>query len=316
MTETKIKVPFPSRQDRVSDIVGILREQGSSSSTSAKKKGEQAKPIVLILHGVLAHKDQLYHRQLAQSLSVDSFRFDFRANDESPGEWGMGDFEKDLQDLHVIIKQLREEYNYHVEALVGHSRGALVGWYYFSDLEKRRKGIVQNKENYILDAIPYWAALAGRWRMHRIHDRDDVYEPAFTEKGYFSWHVKVRGQKVTVQVTRKDVDKFANFPIGDKVADFPSGMDCLLIQGTSDKTVPPADVGFYINKLHQQQRRPKSAQLHLVDDADHNFKGHYSQVVDILNTWLAERKSNGDADAAKDLDRRLGRSSQHAKARL
>lgn len=312
MTEIKIRVPFPSRQDQKSEIVGILCEQGSASSLGKGK----AKAIVLILHGVLAHKDQLYHRQLAQSLPIDSFRFDFRANDESFGDWGMGDFEKDLQDLHVVIKHLRESYNYHVEALVGHSRGALVGWYYFSDLERRRNGVIKNKEEYVLDDIPCWAALSGRWRMHRIHNRDDVYEPAFAEKGYFSWQVKVRGQKVTVQVKRQDVDKFASFPIEEKVADFPTKMDCILIQGTSDKTVPPADVGFYINKLNQQQRRPRSAQIHLVDDADHNFKGQDSQVVDVLTTWLAERKSNVSADAAKDLNKRLERSSQPAKAKL
>jgi pimeloyl-ACP methyl ester carboxylesterase len=183
----------------------------------------------------------------------------------------MGDFEKDLEDLHVVIKHLRTEYNYHIEAIIGHSRGSLVGWYYLSDVERRKRGSVSNSEGYILDAIPCWAALSGRWRMQRIHDRDSAYEPAFAEKGYYSWEVKVLGQKVTAQVRRQDVDKFASYPIAEKVAEFPLSMDCLLMQGTSDKAVPPADIGFYVNKLNEKQRRPTSAQIHLVDDADHNF---------------------------------------------
>lgn len=320
MTESKVKIPFPSDEAPQSDIVGILRQQQndvpstSSSSSKTNDSDGRAKPIALILHGVLAHKDQLYHRRLAELLPLDSFRFDFRANAESPGEWGMGDFEKDLQDLHVVIRYLRRKYNYHVESIIGHSRGALVGWYYFSDLY-RRKQSGKNEEEYILDDIPFWAALSGRWRMHRIHDRDEVYEPSFKEKGYYSWNVKVLGQKVTVKVEPKDVTKFAEFPIDEKVDGFPIDSDCLILQGTADKTVPSADAGFYLNKLHEKQRRTASAQIHLVDDADHNFKGHFDHVVDRLCTWLEERRADGNAPAYKDLQRRLNEA-QKLKGRL
>lgn len=284
MTETKVRLPFPSAHARQSDIVGILRRQRETPA------GQKTAPIALILHGVLSHKDQLYHRRLAHLLPLDSFRFDFRANAESPGEWGMGDFEKDLADLHVVVKHLRDEYGYRVESIIGHSRGALVGWLYHSDVERRRRGLVENTEGYVLDKIPHWVALSGRWRMHRIHDRDSVYEASFAEKGYYAWDAKVAGQKVSVQVRRHDVDKFATFPIEQRVADFPNGTDCLLIHGVADTTVPAADAGFYLNKLNSVSRRTGSTQLVLIDDADHNFRRHYDEVVDVILRWLADRK--------------------------
>lgn len=52
-----------------------------------------------------------------------------------------------------------------------------------------------------------------------------------------------------------------------------SGAHSLLLHGTKDETVPTADVGYYANALTGPGRRPGSCKLHLVDDANHNFKG-------------------------------------------
>ncbi|UZJ55448.1 hypothetical protein CBS101457_004768 [Exobasidium rhododendri] len=322
MAEEKVRVPFPSPKSPTSDIVGILRQQaagrveGQDKSSSTEDAAKQAKPVALILHGVLSHKDQLYHRRLAELLPIDSFRFDFRANAESEGEWGMGDFEKDLQDLHVVIKHLRLNHNYHVESIIGHSRGALIGWLYFSDLERRRQEVLPNEEKYVLDAIPYYVALSGRWRMGRIHDRDHIYEPAFAEEGKYTWNVRVAGVKVSAQIRKEDVDKFASFPIEEKVGDFPEGTDCLIMQGTDDKTVPSADAGYYLNKLNEKERRPGSTQLQLVDDADHNFRGKYDQVVDYICDWLQARKRGFAAGrSAEDFQERV-KTAKGSKSRL
>lgn len=90
--EKKLSIPFPNASSPSTHLVGILHQKRTPSSSSSSSKGG-SRPLVLILHGVLAHKDQTYHRLLAKRLDVDSLRFDFRGNGESGGEWGMADYE-------------------------------------------------------------------------------------------------------------------------------------------------------------------------------------------------------------------------------
>lgn len=90
-----------------------------------------------VLHGVLAHKNQIYHKalcnRLAEERGLDSFRtscrsecpealadlacagFDFHANDESPGDWTMSGFDEDLEDLKDVVNWLYAEFGYVVQ---------------------------------------------------------------------------------------------------------------------------------------------------------------------------------------------------------
>lgn len=90
--ETKLSIPFPSASSPTTHLSGILHQKKQPSQPTSQA-GPRTRPLVLILHGVLAHKDQTYHRLLAKRLDVDSLRFDFRGNGESGGEWGMADYE-------------------------------------------------------------------------------------------------------------------------------------------------------------------------------------------------------------------------------
>lgn len=70
------------------------------------------------MHGVLAHKDQSYHRLLAQRLlderGLPSFRYDLRGQGgESEGNWDMANFDDDVQDLERVIAWLKEQ-GYHI----------------------------------------------------------------------------------------------------------------------------------------------------------------------------------------------------------
>lgn len=94
----------------------------------------------------LRHKDYLHQKSLARALPIDSFRFDFRyvgrqhvtspltepeltcppssdhwpgrGNHETPGEWSMAGFPKDVDDLRVVAKYLRDELNYEIETIM------------------------------------------------------------------------------------------------------------------------------------------------------------------------------------------------------
>ncbi|KAN0064833.1 hypothetical protein ACQY0O_001890 [Thecaphora frezii] len=335
MRETKLHIPLVL-SDRTVSIVGILAQKDlpvhphtSSSHTypldPISRRTTQSRKIAIIVHGLLAHKDQTYHRLLAASLPLDSFRFDFRANAETPGEWNMASFDQDLVDLGACIDYLRNQLGYVVEVIIAHSRGALDGFKFFAT---RLADEVDASLR-----VPYYVALSARWRMHKIHgtlrrsaapplsprplvlgrthltllsrlalffapcsfdrlppaDRDPIYLPAFAAEGFYRWKVKVAGQAREVRVYPSDVDTFANFPIQDHVARFPTQTDVLLIQGTKDQTVPVSDAGYYINALTSPPRRPGSATLHLLDDADHNYKQKYPELVHTIAHWLQQK---------------------------
>lgn len=113
-------------------LVGILHR-------SPKNKSTQGRPLVLvsilpffatllftdfssrlqILHGILAHKNQSYHPLLAERLAnergLDSFRYDLRAQGgESDGEWGMANFEDDVDDIETVVDAMKIKFGYKV----------------------------------------------------------------------------------------------------------------------------------------------------------------------------------------------------------
>lgn len=295
--ETKIRIPFPNEANPTLYIVGILAQKSSSpfdpSSPSSSSSPPPRRKLALITHGVLAHKDQAYHKLLAAQLPMDSFRFDFRANHETPGDWDMAKFENDIEDVECVLAHLYEKYGYQLDIFVGHSRGSLVGWKWFAENSPTYRQRVQSSEP------PLWVSLGGRWRMDRIHDRDAVYQPEFDKQGYYTWNAKVAGKEVSVRITPAQVEEFAQYPISTLVSQFPADIDCLLIHGTADETVPCPDVGFYLNALTARADRVAGqTQLHLVEKGNHMFKGHYDEVAAIVTQWYRSRRHSEPSAAS------------------
>ncbi|PWY99516.1 alpha/beta-hydrolase [Testicularia cyperi] len=246
---------------------------------SAHTRGRK---VAIILHGAHAHKDQTYHKQLARELPVDSFRFDFRANFETPGTWSISGLPDDMDDLQAVVVYLRDTLGYTVEIVVGHSRGALVGFAWLS--------------KYCADSappalrVPYFVAVGARFEMSNIHERDPIYIPAFAKEGFYRLRVRVAGIEKEVHLYPSQIEDFANWPTRQITRDFPKKTDVLLIHGTADKTVPVSDVTSYSNMLSCALRRPGSCTVQLIDHADHNFRGFYPQVVEAIISWLDERR--------------------------
>ncbi|CDS01345.1 uncharacterized protein SPSC_06621 [Sporisorium scitamineum] len=245
------------------------------------KRDTRGLKIAIILHGVLAHKDQIYHKQLARALPVDSFRFDFRANGETPGTWSMGNLADDVEDLVAVVNYLRTKLEYTVEIIIGHSRGGLDGFAWFA--------------RHCPDAlppslrVPFFVGLSARFNMANIHERDPVYLSAFAKEGFFRWQARVAGHDKELHVYPDQVEQFAAWPTREIALAFPYNTDVLLIHGTADKSVPASDVASYSNILSGVHRRPGSCSVKLIDHADHLFRGFYPQVVEAIVEWLAER---------------------------
>ncbi|KAG1117205.1 hypothetical protein G6F42_013497 [Rhizopus arrhizus] len=99
-------------------IVGILEKKPEIDKDRPQPR------VVLIVHGILGHKDYLFQRVLAQTLPITSFRFDFRGNGESGGSPGYCNILEDTDDIHTVAKYF-EDLGYEVYAVIGHSRGTL-----------------------------------------------------------------------------------------------------------------------------------------------------------------------------------------------
>lgn len=273
-------VRMPSSVDRNVWLAGILTQ---------KNPVQRSPKLTVILHGILSHKNQSYHRQLAARLPMDSFRFDFRGNGSSGGAWGIDKIGQDVQDLIDVCTTLKQHHGYLIEMIVGHSRGSLAAWTYLARCEQLRMND--------MDTVPFYVSVSARWDMRRILDSSSVYNEKFEKDGVYRWTVKANGQPREYKIYPHELQRAATFPIQGVLQRFPTTTDVLLIHGTKDKTVPVQDCRSYLQALHSLPgRKQGSAQMHLVEGGDHMLRGCYDQVVDRICTWYMERTSGQAPD--------------------
>ncbi|KAF9241080.1 Alpha/Beta hydrolase protein [Melanogaster broomeanus] len=256
---TKLHIPQPAGD---CTLVGILEQLEPDQPTDGRK-------IALILHGTMGHKDYLFQKRLAQRLPFDSFRFDFRGNHESGGQWKQGGFADDVEDLVTVVAYLRTTYGYEIDMVVGHSRGSVVGMYWLCTSEEGK-------------GVRALVNVSGRYRMHvhaKTHtliDGAEVYQEEFATKGYYDWNLMVARKPVVQRIYPQDLEEFSRWNSGIVWDSFPSSVDVLTIHGLADKTVPVS---------------PGTHSLHLVEVADHNFTGRQDEVVDCILEWWEAKLS-------------------------
>ncbi|EIN12490.1 ectomycorrhiza-regulated esterase [Punctularia strigosozonata HHB-11173 SS5] len=263
-TSTRLSVPHTFAPD--CPIAGVLERLEPDKPTQGRK-------IALILHGTLRHKDYLYQRGLAQRLPLDSFRFDFRGNHETPGTWNTGALAEDVEDLQVVADYLIKEFGYVIDLLVGHSRGSIIGyrWVCTAEEAKTVRGFVN---------------CSGRYRMHKMLERfNTTYKEQFEARGFYEWNVRVAGKPVTGIIRPKDVEAFATWDNSLVWDRFPAHVHALTIHGIADTTVPPYDATIWARALGS--RSPGTHNLHYVDEADHNFTGKRDEVTNAICDWWA-----------------------------
>ncbi|KAJ7766512.1 ectomycorrhiza-regulated esterase [Mycena maculata] len=295
-SSTKLLIPHSSAPE--CSITGVLEQLDAGKSTHGRK-------IAIILHGSMGHKDYLFQRRLAQRLSQDSFRFDFRGNHESPGVWCYGAFQDDVDDLCVVVQYLQTVYGYVVDMVVGHSRGSIVGMRWLCTAPEAR-----NVTNFI--------NASGRYRMNKVLESEHlkIWQDGFAADGYYDWTTTVARKPVTVRVHPADVDLFVSWDTSLVWDKFPANIHVLTIHGLSDKTVPPCALRYFAYLVDTDPplpgysydaliyaralgtRSPGTHTLHMVEDADHNFTGNQDQLVDYMLEWRdlheqGELKSSG-----------------------
>jgi len=265
-TSSKVLIPHPNEPN--CSIVGFL-EQLEPSAHNGRK-------IALILHGAAGHKDYLFQKRLALRLPIDSFRFDFRGNHETPGTWTQGGLAEDLKDLVAVTDHLKSQYGYIVDLLVGHSRGSLVAmkWLCTTEDGKKASGFVN---------------VSGRYRMNETYLRAvPQMKKSFEDQGHHIMTATVARKLTHFKIFPEDLKAFTSWDTSFVWDQFPSNIDVLTVHGLSDQVVPPYDAVIYAGAL--SDRVPGTHSLHLDETADHNFTGRQDDVVDTILEWLAAKQ--------------------------
>lgn len=288
----EVELRIPSVQPHV-ELVGILHRKQADTARSAQSPSQsqsqaQAQPqprrIVLILHGLLAHKNQCYHRALAQALPVDSYRFDFRGNADSKGDWTMGSLDNDLADLSSVIRHLHRTHGYTVDMIVAHSRGSMVSWIYLSrpEQELQRDGGVAY--------VPNLVVASGRWTMQNVLTTYARFQHDFDKHGFYRWQITSAGEKKEYIVWPNDLQQMAQLktPV-EYVASLSPHTHVLILHGTADRIVDQHDAHCYLDALNANPKRSKhSHRLQLVQGADHMYRRCTQPVVHHICAWYAE----------------------------
>ncbi|KAF8574331.1 ectomycorrhiza-regulated esterase [Ramaria rubella] len=264
---TRYHIPHPD--DPEIKIAGDLEQIEPELPTQGRK-------VALILHGVLGHKNYLFQKRLAKILPMDSFRFDFRGNHETPGPWNMSYFENDLADLRAVVAFLTSQLGYTIDVVIGHSRGSLIAY----------KWICTAPEGQTVSAF---VNVSARYRMERMRQRNALYQPQIDQQGFYEWKVKVAGEEKIGKIYDGDVERFATWDTSFVWNHFPQGTHVLTAHGLADETVPPYDGIIYARAL--STRNPGTHTLHMVEGANHNFIGKYDELNETIVEWLGEVKS-------------------------
>ncbi|KZT39512.1 hypothetical protein SISSUDRAFT_1045541 [Sistotremastrum suecicum HHB10207 ss-3] len=252
-------------------IAGDMEQWNATEPTQGRK-------IALILHGAMGHKDYLFQKKLAKQLPIDSFRFDFRANHETPGTWNIANFEDDLEDLRIVGEYLTKQLGYQIAMIVAHSRATFVSSYWICNSEWAK-------------SVEAFVNVSGRYRMNKIFDRTnhELYGAQFKERGFYEWKTRVAGKPVVGIIRPEDVSKFGAWDNSYLWTEFPQHIDVLTIHGFRDDVVPPYDAIIYARVY--SSRSPGTHTLHMIEGADHNFIGHFEKVIETVLGWWALRGS-------------------------
>ncbi|KAJ3549163.1 hypothetical protein NM688_g5213 [Phlebia brevispora] len=259
---TKLRIPHPKDPDH--PLTGILEQVDSEKPTQGRR-------IALLLHGTIGHKDYLFLKRTALRLPMDSFRFDFRGNFESPGPWRMGAFLNDVEDLEAAVAYLTKEFGYIIDLLIGHSRGVVTAFRWMCTAKEAA-------------SVRGFVNAAGRYRMPLIYNTITDMQQELDANGFFIRKESVARQPWEGRITKEDMEEFATFDSSLVWNFFPDNAHVLTLHGLADQTVPPYDAMIYADALGS--RSPGTHNLCYVEQADHNFTGLADDVTATILDWV------------------------------
>ncbi|KAJ1018523.1 hypothetical protein NDA16_004805 [Ustilago loliicola] len=140
--------------------------------------------------------------------------------------------------------------------------------------------------------VPNLVVASGRWDMVKVLETYARFQEGFGKDGFYRWQITSAGKKREYIVWPKDLENMSAFKYPTEfVAGLSTDTDVLILHGTADRTVYEQDAHSYLAALNSnKKRRPNSHRLHLIEGADHMYRGRTQPVVEEICRWYAERQ--------------------------
>jgi fermentation-respiration switch protein FrsA (DUF1100 family) len=216
-------------------------------------------PIVVIGHGVTAHKDRPFLIALAEGLSragIAALRISFSGNGESEGRFADSNITKGVSDLASVLDALPHR----VLAFAGHSMGGAVG------------AISASRDSRIQYLVSLSAIVHTRAFVQRAFGHLTPGSGLMLDKPGCVLSQAYLDDLVSINSVLHRVDEI--------------GVPWLFVHGVRDALVPISDT----RDIYAHVRGPKK--LVVLDEADHVYEpGLTQQMVEAVTEWCQEQFS-------------------------
>ncbi|EEQ97944.1 alpha beta hydrolase, putative [Perkinsus marinus ATCC 50983] len=197
--------------------------------------------VVIVCHGLFCDKDHPLVSSIAEAfvtqLGVCSFRFDFSANGESPGEWDGADYYQEVLEVDAAVLMLQQGKGLKTICVLGHSKGGTVVNMYAGALD-------------VVTQVPMVVSLSARFDLSvRPEDRFSPSEMKSLEEVGYCDIVKTtpNGERV-YRWWKESLQKISAInmrSIVESSATKKEDMLMMFIHAVDDKTVPVSDLTMF-----------------------------------------------------------------------
>ncbi|KAJ3124431.1 hypothetical protein HK100_011241 [Physocladia obscura] len=299
--ESNFRIPIPE-----SDADFLAATVRLKPPSSVVESGSN-QPIVIICHGIKAHKNNpSLLSLLADNLPVSSLRFDFRGSGDSSGSvLTMLDYYRCLHDLSVVYDWLSAR-NWRISCIIGHSMGEqhhntrnMVGLLYalhnptrvplFVNISGRfdmLNGLSQKcirdgvfSQQVIDEALSKWRCREAVLPETVTGGGDNGLEVAVN--GWWGGATDLNGNRLKGRVVKYSVSLDRAFSMWARIDNelanislLPQSLQTLTVHGTLDEIVPVADATSFANVL-------PSHTLVLIQNGNHNLNSKIDLPVSL-----------------------------------
>lgn len=216
-------------------------------------KGDGPHPTALVLHGIPGIEKNTDIAYALRDKGWNALIFHYRGSWGSGGKYTLAGIPSDVSA--ALNHLINGEYNVDADriALVGHSLG---GW----------AAIISAARNARVKAVVTIGGISDMrsWSLSQEEATDMARFLSHTSGGEILSQIRALGQ------TRNPVDVIDNIGM----------LPILIVHGDLDEMVPIDQARL----LHDRSNR--TAELVVIDGADHSFSSHRKQMVDVVVDWL------------------------------